>query len=132
VTLHAGYITEEIERVTETARYLEAAMVMTDWQTADPHHQLEEPERVAWAREELRLMKLEAFARAGRRYQKALDAWQDRVDKIIAWRGIGSSLVEVYPWSSAATYLPPWLCGTVIQYVERPRPPIHIDFGHPA
>jgi hypothetical protein len=82
--LHRGYIAQELMKQRGSDRYEVAERILHEWAAMDPEGLLEAPERVAWAIEEIRLMKLEAFAAAGVVYRAALarvDAFRELCDR---------------------------------------------------
>ena len=96
--LHAGFINEAMEAAMEGERYRDLVQQVNDWGA---------PEEVRHAAiEALNQLKLEAWAAAGAKYRRALEAWR--------WHALMGRP------------------GTAIEYQEPPKPPILIDFRFPA
>lgn len=96
--LHAGLINEAMVAAMEGDRYADLIGQVND-------RALPDEVRMA-AIEGLRVLKLEAWAAAGAKYRRALQAWQFHV------------LLQ--------------RPGTAVEYEDPPKPPILIDFTHPA
>lgn len=114
--LHNGYIMQEIEKAADSARYHELCHLLMAWHSIPGHDDEEPPQEVTEALAELKRLKLHAFAQAGRLYRLALEAYQQRCDFERQVRLAGFPVIP----------------DTAIQYVDGPKPPIELNFDHPA
>jgi hypothetical protein len=96
--LHAGFINEAMEAAIQSERYADLVGQANDWGLP------EELRQAAIAG--LTRLKLEAWASAGAKYQRALQA---------------------YEWHTMMRRP-----GTAIDYHEPPKPPLLLDFTYPA
>lgn len=114
--LHNGFVIDEIHRTCLMRRYNVLASELTEWHELPGHDCDDPPDEVRRMLAELKAMKLAAFARAGRRYREALDAYEQRRN------------FEAFRASLGHPVAP----DTVIDYPPDDPPGIVLDFTYPA
>jgi len=115
--LHRGFIAAELSKRLASSRYEDAVNVLHEWHQADPEEILDPPERVIWARSEVRAMRLEAFEAAGAIYREALDAWKAHAQRQAMLEAFAPNLLTEQERKS-----------TAIHYLEAPVGLTRLDF----